>query len=239
MKWWIYDFFRALAKLVLNLIAHIEIKGAENVPASGPFILASNHTCALDPPVAMAAIPRHVNVLAAHKWKYSMRGFFLIASRAIFVKRGEIDRQALQKCSEVLNQGGAIGIAPEGTRSHRPGMQGGRVGVAYLASHTGVPILPIGLIRVQDILNELVRFRRAHVLVNIGPAFHIPPIDLASAKSPSQQRKEASELIMYRIAELLPPEYRGVYKRGRSSEERDPSKDATSRSLQEAGASHG
>jgi 1-acyl-sn-glycerol-3-phosphate acyltransferase len=209
---WYYRFLRSIVRFVFKLCTDWEVVGVENVPPDGPFISVSNHTHWLDPPVIMASLPRRVYPLAADKWQRKpVIGQIMASVGAIFIMRGEVDRRALRQAMEVLKQGKVLGIAPEGTRSKTGAMQRGRSGAAYLACLMGVPLVPVGVIGVEKALKELRRLQRPQVKVVIGPAFTLPPLP-SRASGRGKLLREYTTQIMYRIAELLPEEYRGVYR---------------------------
>jgi 1-acyl-sn-glycerol-3-phosphate acyltransferase len=207
-----YRFLKSIVRLIFKLFADWEVVGLENVPPDGPVISVSNHIHWLDPPLVMTSLPRHVYPLAADKWRRRpVIGQFIASVGAIFIVRGEVDRRALRKAMEVLKQGKVLGIAPEGTRSKSGALQRGRGGAAYIACLTGVPLLPVGVIGVEKALGELRRLRRPQVKVVIGQPFTLPPLS-GKAGGKSERLEEYTTQIMYRIAELLPEEYRGVYR---------------------------
>lgn len=209
---WYYRFLRSIVRFVFKLFTDWEVVGLENVPPDGPFISVSNHTHWLDPPALMAALPRRVYPLAADKWQRKpVIGQIMASVGAIFIKRGEVDRRALRQAIEVLRQGKVLGIAPEGTRSKTGAMQRGRSGAAYLACLMGVPLVPVGVIGVEKVLKEWRRLRRPRVKVVIGPAFTLSPLP-SRTSGRGKRLREYTTQIMYRIAELLPEEYRGVYR---------------------------
>jgi len=207
-----YRFLRAIVRFVFKLLTDWEVVGLENVPPDGPFISISNHTHWLDPPLLMASLPRRIYPLVADKWRRRpVIGQLMASIGAISIRRGEVDRRALRQAMEVLRQGKVLGIAPEGTRSKTGAMQRGRGGAAYIASLMGVPLLPVGVIGVEKALRGLRRLRRPRVKVVIGRPFTLPPLP-SKAGTRSKRLKEYTTQIMYRIAKLLPEEYRGVYR---------------------------
>jgi len=203
-----YWILRAFIRLAFRLLSHWEVEGIENIPPHGPFITVSNHLHWLDPPAQMAALPVRINVLAAMKHRRGLFGLPLRLVGAIFVRRGEIDRAALRRCLEVLRRGEVLGIAPEGTRSPTRALQRGRHGAAYLATRTGVPLVPIAVTGVERALDDLRHFRRPHIRVVIGEPFTL--VDKPQRVRGAQLEEYTTE-IMLRIARLLPPAYRGVY----------------------------
>jgi 1-acyl-sn-glycerol-3-phosphate acyltransferase len=207
-----YRFLRAVVRLVFKLFTDWEVVGLENVPQEGPFISVSNHTHWLDPPLIMTSLPRRVYPLAADKWRRRpVIGQLMGSVGAISIVRGEVDRRALRKAMEVLKQGKVLGIAPEGTRSKTGAMQRGCGGAAYIACLTGVSLVPVGIIGIEKALRELRHLRRPQVKVIIGQPFTLPPLPRKDGGK-SERLKEYTTQIMLRIAELLPEEYRGVYR---------------------------
>jgi 1-acyl-sn-glycerol-3-phosphate acyltransferase len=204
-----YRIVKMIISLVLRLLARIEIVGVENVPQEGPYIVICNHLHRFDPPLLLIALPVRMTVLAANKYRnHPLFGPFLSSMGAIYIRRGEVDRQALRACLDLLKGGGIIGMAPEGTRSPTGALQEGRTGVAYLASRTGVPILPVAITGTEKMPANLKRLRRGQVKAVIGATFTLP---VTEGKARGKQLKEFTELIMRRLADMLPEEYRGVY----------------------------
>jgi 1-acyl-sn-glycerol-3-phosphate acyltransferase len=204
-----YRIARGIIAILLHILARIEIEGKEHIPAEGPFLLVTNHLHWLDPPLLAAAFPYRPYVFAAEKWEHHwFLGPFLGSLGAIFVQRGEVDRKALRQALGVLQGGGVLGLAPEGTRSKTGGLQRGRNGAAYMAYRTGVPLLPVVSMGQENIFPSLRRLHRATVRVVYGPTFEPPPVE---GKASAEEVHAFSRDIMYRLAAMLPPQYRGVY----------------------------
>lgn len=205
-----YQTVKMIFNLIFRLLARVEIVGVENVPLKGPYIIICNHIHRFDPPLLLIALPVRMTVLAANKYRHHpLFGPFLSSMGAIYVRRGEVDRQALRACLDVLRRGGIIGMAPEGTRSPTGGLQEGHTGVAYLASRAEAPILPVAVTGTEKVLPSLKRLRRAQVKAVIGEPFTLL---ITETKAKGKQLKEFTELIMRRLADMLPEEYRGVYR---------------------------
>ncbi|MGD2207662.1 MAG: lysophospholipid acyltransferase family protein [Anaerolineae bacterium] len=204
-----YRVIRSFIGFLIRLLARVETEGLEHIPEEGPYLLISNHLHWLDPPVLMAVFPHRAYVFAAHKWEnHWLLSWLFHSLNAIFVRRGEVDRKALRQALAVLRGGGILGLAPEGTRSKTGAMQRGRSGAAYLAYRAGVKLVPVVATGQEKVFSFLRRFRRARVRVVFGPAFEPPPV---KGKARAAQVHAFAEEIMYRLAALLPPEYRGVY----------------------------
>lgn len=201
---------RALVRAILLLVGRLEVRGQENVPPAGPFILVANHLSTIDAPLILAAFPgQQLRVFAGHKWRrHPIIGPLLGLAGAIWVKRGQVDRRALAAAIKALEGGAALGMAPEGTRSRSHVLQRARNGAAFIASRAGVPLLPVGIINTDRFQENLLRLRRSHFQINIGRPFELP--DLGT--HPDSRRLAAySELIMAHIACLLPERYHGLY----------------------------
>lgn len=200
---------RAIANIVLNLITRREYVGLENIPADPPYILVSNHLAVFDSPLVLAMCPHTARPFAAAKHKSNpFYASLLTLMGSIWVRRGEVDRKALQEAVDVLKRGEVLGVAPEGTRARGPyALQKGKVGAAYLATAADVPIVPLGITGTEKIRHNLPRLRRTQVRVVVGEPFRLPN----SGRVRSRKLREYTDIIMRRIAELLPEEYRGVY----------------------------
>ena len=99
-------------------------------------------------------------------------------------------------------------MAPEGTRARGEYvLQRGKVGTAYLATRANVPIVPVALTGVEKIKRDLPRLRRARVTVSVGEPIHLPE----SGRVERAKLDKYTDLIMGRIAALLPESYRGAY----------------------------
>ncbi len=208
---WRYWLLRRIFRFSLRWLTRFEIIGLENFPQSGSVIVVTNHVHWLDPVVGMAVIPRLATVFAARKWSDApLIGWILRGIRqTIFVARGEPDRQALRQALAVLKGGGVLGLSPEGTRSRTGGLQKPHNGVAYLASRTGAVIVPIALSGQDKVIPALERLHRQPVVARVGRPFYL---DGLSRRARHGELAAGAEEIMQRLAALLPPEYRGVYR---------------------------
>jgi 1-acyl-sn-glycerol-3-phosphate acyltransferase len=204
-----YRFVRGVVGLLLRLLSRLEIDGLEHIPSQGPYVLLTNHLHWLDPPALAVAFPHRAYVFAAEKWeRHWLLGPFFRSLGAIFVNRGEVDRKALRRALAILEGSCVLGMAPEGTRSKTGGLQRGRSGAAYMALRTEARLVPTAITGQEQVFPSLRRFRRATVHVVFGPPFEPPTVE---GKASAAQVHDFAEEIMYRMAAMLPPEYRGVY----------------------------
>lgn len=127
------------------------------------------------------------------------------------VSRGEVDRAMLSELMRRLKAGLPALLFPEGGRSHLPGLRQGQLGVAYAASKANVPVIPVGLTGTHHGKEDWLQFRRPRVEITIGQAINLPP---APEGGPERRAflKTQTERIMRAIAQLLPENYRGIYR---------------------------
>jgi 1-acyl-sn-glycerol-3-phosphate acyltransferase len=200
----------ATMKALLLAFSRWRVYGRENVPLKGPLIVAANHINLADPPLLCASIPRRIVFMIKQELYYSPRGGpFVRAFGSFPVHRGKMDREALHQAVRVLEQGLALGMFPEGTRSPNAQLQQAYLGTALIALRSGAPILPVGINGTEKVrgFKEVV-FGHPHINVTIGQPFFLPT---NGDKAKNVQLRELTDLIMNRIAELLPESYRGVY----------------------------
>ena len=209
---WVYYFGRGLAHFLMFFLARWEIKGRENVPARGPLLIVSNHLHIADPPIVAASIKLKLVFMAKDDlWRNRWNRFWVENFGAFPVRRAGLGREALRTAEGWIKRGVSVVVFPEGGRSHTPGLRPALPGAALLASQLKVPILPVGITG-TDKFYDIWWTLRHHptVTVNIGRPFN-PPTD---GKLTREQRQEAIEHIMKKVAALLPPPYRGVYSGG-------------------------
>jgi len=202
---------RFLIRIILALIADIEIIGIENLPESG-FIAAANHLGRLDSALIFYIFDRKDLILPIAE-KYEHHPFFGPLGAGvggIWLDRYNPDVRAVRAMMRRLKNGGVLFIAPEGTRSKTEALQRGKPGVSFLANKAGVPIVPAALVGTEDrvVLDNLKHFRRSHITARAGKPFTLPPIHGQARDEALQQETDE---VMCRIAAILPERYRGVY----------------------------
>lgn len=194
-------------KALLLLLSDWEVAGKDNVPPKGPLIIASNHLNLPDPPLLTASIPRRMIFMAKEELFYSKGGTFVRWFGAFPVRRGEFDREAIRQAMKFLEEGLAVEMFPEGRRSREAKLQKAEPGTAFLAFRSRAPILPVGITGTEKIKDPGIVIHRPRVRVNIGQPFILP----FEGRPSKEKLSQATDFIMWRIAELLPLEYRGIY----------------------------
>ena len=206
-----FKLVRFIIRIVMKLIARIEVRNAENIP-SGNFIMASNHLGRLDSAVLLYIFDREDIIMpVAEKYKnHPIFGVIGRAANAVWLNRFETDFHALREMLKRMKEGGMLVIAPEGTRSKTGALQPGKAGVSYLAAKSGYPVLPVALTGTEDryVVEQLKRFRRIHITATAGK---LMTLEMPQGKNREQILDEQTEEIMCQIAALLPKGYHGVY----------------------------
>lgn len=195
-------------KALLLALVRWRVEGKKNVPRKGPLIVVSNHMTYVDPPLLGASVPRRIMFMAKEElFDFSLLGLVVRAYGAFPVRRSGVDRIALRRAFEVLKKGEVLGMFPEGRRSFSNKLLEAQPGTAFIASRSGAPIVPVGISGSEKVRGIGFILRRPSIVVRIGRPFTIPSND---ADRPDRSiLAQQADLITERIAELLPPSYRG------------------------------
>ena len=198
-----------LVRFLIRTLTHTEYIHPENFPATGPVILAINHMSHIDTPVLFVN-PIRPDITALVTTKYKENWFvslFTDIAKGIWIDRDIADFTAIRNASEVLAKGWVLGIAPEGTRSKTGQMQEGKPGIIMLALKSGAPIVPVALTGTEDALKKILHLRRPHITATFGEPFTLPEFP---PRHRSEELHRWTDILMRRIAALLPEKYRGV-----------------------------
>jgi 1-acyl-sn-glycerol-3-phosphate acyltransferase len=200
----------ATIKNITRLICRVDDDQLKRIPERGPLILVTNHINFLEVPLIYTHLqPRPITGLAkAETWDNPVFRPLFNMWGAIPLRRGESDIRAIRLCLEALAQGNIIGIAPEGTRSRTGRLQQGLPGVVLIALQSGAPILPLVYYGNEQFRENIVRLKRTDFKIIVGQTFRITTNQMKISK---ELRRKITDEIMYQIAALLPPEYRGAY----------------------------
>ncbi|MBN2549758.1 MAG: 1-acyl-sn-glycerol-3-phosphate acyltransferase [Anaerolineales bacterium] len=208
LRWTLRPIFR----LIFHLLSQVEITGREHVPEKGPYLIAVNHVSLFEAPFIIAFWPvAPEGAGAVEIWSRPGQSILVRLYGGIPVHRGEYDRQLIDTLLSVLRAGKPLLIAPEGGRSHTPGMRRALPGVAYLIDLAQAPVVPVGIAgATDDFLQRALHFKRPRIQMHIGPPLTLPPIN-GKGEERRAARQRNADMIMEQIAALLPAEYRGVY----------------------------
>ena len=203
---------RVLFRGIFYLMSEVVITGLDHVPTEGAYILAINHVSLYEAPLVVAFWPQAPEVAgAADVWKRPGQSLLARAYGGLPIHRGEYDRRVIELILSALHSGYPLLLAPEGTRSHQPGMRRAKPGIAYLMDKAQVPVVPVGVVgTTEDLVHRALRFQRPKVEMHIGAPLDLPPVE-GRGRARREARQENADLVMAHIAALMPPEYRGYY----------------------------
>ncbi len=208
---WFYYVGRLLLRITLLLFTRWQVRGRENVPSQGPVLVVSNHLNLADPPLVAVSLGRKAVFMAKEELFRSRFSSYFVSSLGAFpVHRRQLDREALRQAEKVFAKGVALVMFPEGTRSKKAQLQPALPGSALIALRSGVPILPVGITGTEKIKGVAWLLHRPRITVTIGSPFRLPS---GNGRLTKIELASHTNLMMERIAELLPIEYRGSYAR--------------------------
>jgi len=208
---WFYYVSRVIVRTFFIFLTRWQVRGRENVPSQGPVLIVSNHLNLTDPLLLGISLGRKVIFMAKEElFRSRLSSYFIRGFGAFPVRRGQLDKKALRQAQQVLAEGLALVMFPEGSRSHNAQLQLAFPGSALIAYRHGVPILPVGITGTEKIKGVAWLLRRPQITVNIGHPFYLPPVN---SKLTKDELAKLTDGMMKRIAELLPREYRGNYLR--------------------------
>lgn len=204
---------RILLPIAVNLMP-LHIVGLEHVPLGGKLLVVSNHVSNADPPILELAFPRPLFFLGKSElFRVPVVGWFIRRFGGHPIERGAADRAALRHARTVIDQEIAMAIFPEGGRSRSATLVRALPGVGLLALQSHATVLPVGITGSEfyPVNGERPTRRPSDdprgVTVRFGKPFVVPSqVDGRRVTS-----AEATRLIMFQIAQLLPARYRGVY----------------------------
>ncbi len=195
---------RGILRTLIFALAKTEITGRENFPKTGKLILVGNHSAAMEVVMMAAYPPQIVEFMGSIDIPHDgMMATFVELYGLIPVFRGNVTPSSMKAGVDVLNQGGTLGIFPEGG-IWEPSIRRAQSGVAWLSYHAQAPILPIGFGEMRGKLNEIFAFKRPTLKMNVGEL--IPPVQKAQGKSRKQHFQDESDRIMDAVWDLIPDE---------------------------------
>lgn len=209
-RWWMHGFLRGLVALLWRGT----VEGRENIPATGGVILMMNHASGVDP-ILCTGVIHHRYVITMAKIE-SRRNPLVSIFNWLWgnfpVKRGMVDRFALNITVELLKRDQLLLIAPEGTRN-REGLRQPKDGIAFLATKADAVIVPAAVVNTKHWWQRLLTFRFVRADVRFGKPFRFKmPEGGALTKAVREQMMREA---MYQLSLTIPDEYaeyRGVYK---------------------------
>ena len=189
--------------------------GKEHLNLPGPLIIAPVHRSNLDVPLIAPLSKRHIRSLAKDSmFKGRLASWFSASIGAVPVRRGQADRQALETTKQLLLDGEAVLVFPEGTRQHGPEVDTIFDGCAYLAAKCDAPVVPVGIAGTEEAMPSGVKVpRRKKVAICIGEPMRfgseaggaVAGGGMTSSATGGRMaaRREFSEQLSQRLQELM------------------------------------
>ncbi len=200
------------SRATLRLFSDWSVHGEENVPPMGPIIVVANHVSNFDPPLMSASFPRRIWFLAKKELFKGPGKWFFTTYGAHPVNRSATDPKAYRWALEKLARDQCVMIFPEGTRSRTGALKKAQPGVVRLAMKSQATIVPVGISGTDGMNSPLHVFRpTGRLRINIGRAFTLPDIE---GRPSAAILQSMTDMIMSRVAMMLPPAYQGVYRIG-------------------------
>jgi 1-acyl-sn-glycerol-3-phosphate acyltransferase len=201
-----WSFFR----IFYRIYNRWEVFNPENIPPTGPVILASNHASFMDPPLVGAAARREINYLARESlFRFPVLGSILRAVNAVPVDREGGGAAGLRAIFDRLLKGGAIILFPEGTRSPDGSLRPAKSGIGLTVIKSEAPVVPVRVFGTFEAFSRHHSFPRpGKIAVKFGQAIGFAKLR-EEAKTCSKPRlkeiyQEVADEIMKAVAALEP-----------------------------------
>ena len=180
-----YRFAQLISFFYFKAFHRFKVYGLDNIPSSGPFILASNHQSFFDPPALGCRLPRNLHYFARDSLFFWPLGILIRNLNSIPVNRSTLDIKTLKLVLSVLNQGNPLLVFPEGTRSCNDQIQSGKKGIGLLLAKSGVPVVPAKVIGGYKVLGRGMIFPRIgkQIVIKYGPVVYMKDLDPGKAAS--------------------------------------------------------
>lgn len=171
-----YQLIRFLVVSICRTYCRMTVSGQENIPRTGPFVLAPVHRSYIDTPIASGCTRRRMRFMGKDSmWKRQPLNWMLSALGAFPVTRGSADREAIVRAIQVLKSGEPLVLFPEGERKSGPVVQPLMDGAAYVACKAGVSIIPVGIGGSERVMGKGAKFIYPRKLVVIiGKPIPVP-----------------------------------------------------------------
>lgn len=201
----VYRLLRLFVVAVGSVWLRLEVRGAENVPVEGGFIVAPGaHRSNLDTPLISSITTRPLRFMGKEGlWRVPVVAWILTALGGFPVQRGLVDREALRRGEEVLLRGEPLVVFPEGTRKRGPVIEDVKDGAAFLACRTGLPIVPVGIGGTERALGVGARWiRPTKVVLVVGQPIE-PPARSAAGRTRRSEVRKLTFGLQQRLQELF------------------------------------
>lgn len=196
-----YRIQRFIIRTLTRSYLGIRVNGLENIPSSGPIIIAANHCSFLDPPIIGLGIPRQITYLAKEElFAIPVLGWWLRSVGSYPVARGRGDVRILKTALRLLKEGKTLLIFPEGTRSADGIVQPLESGFAWLAIKANVPVIPIYTADTYRLMPRQARFPKPGVIrLNVGEPVLPEPEDAGDSHERIERLAKRVESVLKKM----------------------------------------
>jgi 1-acyl-sn-glycerol-3-phosphate acyltransferase len=202
-----YGFFHYLVSVFYDAWFRGEVVGTENIPTTGPFLIASNHASNLDPPLVGCQVARQMRFFARSTlWKNRMLGWWMDQVETIPVERDSGDIGAIRRVLQALEENRAIILFPEGTRTRDGRMQKPKPGVGMMACKSHAPVVPCRVYGSFEAFSKGTAIPRFGMPITIIFGRPLAPAEYDDPTAGKERYQIASQRIFDRIAALDKPE---------------------------------
>lgn len=200
----LYRIVRGAIAGFCRLFWRLSIEGREHIPATGPFVLAPVHRSNVDFAIASTLTKRRMRFMGKDSlFKIKPIAAFFTALGAYPVHRGAADREALRRTIAMIEGGEPVVIFPEGTRQSGPEVQPLFEGAAYVATRTGIPIVPVGIGGSERAMPKGSKMLHpVKVTAVVGPPLYPPP---------AEEGKRTSRRVIHELTQELHTEIQKLF----------------------------
>ena len=198
-----YQLIRFLVVSICRTYCRMTVSGQENIPQTGPFVLAPVHRSYIDTPIASGCTRRRMRFMGKDSmWKRQPLNWMLSALGAFPVTRGSADREAIMRAIQVLKSGEPLVLFPEGERKSGPVVQPLMDGAAYVACKAGVSIIPVGIGGSERVMGKGTKFiYPKKLVVIIGKPIPVPAS--VDGRMPRSAVKEVTTQLHEQLQQLF------------------------------------
>lgn len=196
-------------RFLARFLWKVTVEGLEYVPATGPAMIMMSHSTMVDITLPLGVIKDRFVVAMSKQENFQspLLGLVVRSWGAIPVRRGEVDRRALETTLELLRAGELVLIMPEGTRT--PALREAKDGLAYLALKADALIVPAAVWGLERYVQDALRLKRPEAHIRFGPPFRLR--QQAEKRVPRDVLAQMTREMMYQLARLYPEHKRGHY----------------------------